>query len=158
MSATGLWQAERTGIRTWWPAAAALGVTLAGAGHVLAALDHFADDVRFAAFFLAVGAVQLIVGPGMRGRRPAVVATVLAGTVALLLLYLVSRTIALDLGPHSDRPQSPDLLGTVVVVCEVLAVAALPALLPPRARRIAVNAVLAVGATVWSAWFAGLIG
>lgn len=142
-----------------WADAAALGMVVAGACHLLAALEHLTHDVRFAVFFLAAGVVQVCLGPGLRRRpRPAVVAAALAGTVGLLLLYLLSRTVALELGPHADRPEDPDPLGTVVVVAELLTVAALPALLPPRGRALALNAVLAVGVAVWLAWFAGIIG
>lgn len=142
-----------------WADAAALGLVVAGACHLLTALEHLTHDVRFAVFFLAAGVVQVCLGPGLRRRaRPAVVAAALAGTVGLLLLYLVSRTVALELGPHADRPEDPDPLGTVVVVAELVAVAALPALLPPRGRAVALNAVLAVGVAVWLAWFAGIIG
>ncbi len=142
-----------------WAGTAVLGLILAGVGHVLAALDHLSHDVRFAVFFLAVGLGQLVVGSGMRrsARTPTVSAT-LAVTVSLLLLYLVSRTVALELGPHGDRPESADVLGTAVVIAELAALVALPALLPARARRIAVNAILAVGVAVWVSWITGITG
>lgn len=145
--------------RDRWVDAAALGLLLAGVVHFLAALDHMAHDPRFAVFFLVVGAAQVGLAPYPGRRpRPARVAVALASTVVLLVLYLASRTVVLDLGPHSDRPEAPDLLGTVAVMSELVALAALPALLPARWRRAAVNGVLVIGAAVWLSWFAGLIG
>lgn len=145
--------------RDRWVDAAALSMLLAGGAHLLAALDHLDHGPRYAAFFLAVGVGQIALAPHPgRDPRPGRVIAALAGTVGLLLLYVVSRTVALDLGPHSDRPEAPDLLGTVVVVCELACVVALCGLLPPRRRRIAVNAVLVVGVAVWLSWFSGLIG
>lgn len=142
-----------------WGDVAAAAVLVAGAGHALAALDHLHHDLRFAVFFLLAGAVQLGVGPLLRrAPRPALVGAVLTGTAGLLLLYLLSRTVPLALGPHSDRPADPGLLGTVVVLAEVVAIGTLPALLAPRARRVAVNAVLAVGVAVWVSWIAGFLG
>lgn len=150
-----------TGAGGRWADAAALGMVLAGAGHLVAAYDHLAHRAQFAVFFFAVGITQLLLGPGLRrGARPAVVAAVLAATVGLLLLYVLSRTVPLGLsrGMGSDRPEDADLLSTAVVVFELVTVVALPALLPPRGSRIAVNVILAVGVAVWVSWFAGVIG
>lgn len=145
--------------RDRWVDAAALGLLLAGAAHLLAALDHLDHDPRFAGFFLAVGVAQIGLAPYPgRPPRPGRVGVALGSTVALLLLYLASRTVVLELGPHADRPEAPDLLGTLAVLSELVALAALPALLPPRRRRVAVNGVLVIGVAVWLAWFAGLIG
>jgi uncharacterized membrane protein len=138
---------------------AVLALAVAGAGHLLAALDHLTHDPRFTAFFLAVGIAQLLVAGKVRdGTRAAVVGSAVAATVLLLVLYLVSRTVALPLGPHSDRPEDPDLLGMLVVLAEVTALATLPALLADRGRRIAVDLVLLTGIGTWVAWLTGLIG
>lgn len=145
--------------RDRWVDAAALGLLLAGVVHFLAALDHMTHKPQFVVFFLAVGIAQIVLAPHLgRAPRPGRVAVALGSTVVLLLLYLASRTVVLDLGPHSDRPEAPDLLGTIAVMSELVALAALPALLPARWRRGAVNGVLGIGAAVWLSWFAGLIG
>lgn len=143
-----------------WADAAALGMVVAGGGHLLAALAHIGHDVRFTIFFLAVGLVQICLGPGLRHRRPrpATIWLALAGTAALLLLYLVSRTVVLELGPHSDRPEDPDPVGTVVVLAELVTVGALPGLLAPRSSRLALNLLLSLGVVVWLAWFGGVLG
>jgi hypothetical protein len=141
-----------------WTLAAAAVVTLAGALHLVAALEHLGHDVRFAVFFLGVGAAQVAAGPSLRrGMAPAAAVTVLAGSVGLVLLYLYSRTIGLHVGPHADRPEDPDALGLAVVACELVAVAAVAALLPPRGRARVVNAVFAVGIGVWGLWLSGAL-
>ena len=85
----------------------------------------------------------------------------LAGTLGLVLLYLASRTMTLPFGGvhtvHNDRPQDPDLLGTVVVAAELLTLATVPALLPATARRRATDAMLLVGVGLWVAWGTGLL-
>jgi uncharacterized membrane protein len=144
---------------TAWERAGRLGLDVAGAAHLLVALDHLTHDPRFSVFFLVTGAAQLVVAHRMRrGAHPGAVTAVIAATVGLLVLYLVSRTVALSFGPHADRPEDADLLGTVVVVAELVAVATLPVLLPAAWRARVLNGLLAAGVAVWLAWFAGLLG
>jgi hypothetical protein len=145
--------------RDRWVDVAAGGLLAAGVAHLLAALDHLSHEPRFVVFFLAVGAAQVVLSPRQGRRRgPVAVSAVLAATVGLLLLYVASRTLVLDLGPHADRPEDPDLLGTVVVLCELVAVVGLLALLPPRGRRVAGNAVGVIGLGLWLAWLTGVLG
>jgi hypothetical protein len=142
-----------------WNRAARLGIDVAGATHLLAALDHFGHDPGFSVFFFVTGTAQLVVAHSVRrGVRPVTATAVLAGTVGLLLLYLVSRTVAVAIGPHADRPLDADLLGTVAVVAELVTVVALPTLLPRAWRSAAVNGLCAVGVAVWLAWMVGLLG
>lgn len=139
-----------------WAVTAAAAVTTTGALHLVAALAHLGHDVRFAAFFLGVGAVQACVGPGLyRGARPGRALAVLGATVVLLVAYLHSRTVGLQIGPHADRPEDPDAIGLAVVVCELVTVAAVAALLPPRLRARAVDAVFVAGLGVWGLWLSG---
>ena len=79
----------------------------------------------------------------------------------LVLLYVASRTVNLPFGGvhtvHNDRPQDPDILGTVVVAAELLTLATGPALLSATARRWATNALLLAGLGLWAAWGTGLL-
>ena len=94
-------------------------------------------------------------------RCAAFLGALLAATLGLGLLYLASRTVNLPFGGvhtvHNDRPQDPDVLGTVVVVAELLTLATGPALLPATARRWATNAMLLAGVGLWAAWGTGLL-
>jgi hypothetical protein len=78
-----------------------------------------------------------------------------------VLLYVASRTINLPFGGvhtvHNDRPQEPDMLGTAVVIAELVTLATAPALLPDRLRRASTTAMLLVGAGMWAAWATGLV-
>lgn len=141
-----------------WPLAAACAVTVAGGLHLIAALDHLHHDVLFVGFFLAVGAVQAAGGPGLRrATRPGPLIAWIAGTVALVLLYGYSRTVGLQFGPHADRPEAADPVGMVVVACELVAVAGLLAMLPPRWRSRTVDGLLALGAGLWLLWSTGAL-
>ena len=117
---------------------AAVGLYAAAAGHVIAALVHLSHGWSITAFFLVAAAVQVVVA-GRVGRGTAaagLVVAVLLGTLGLVLLYVASRTLNLPFGGvhtvHNDRPQDPDLLGTAVVLAELVTLATAPALLPDR--------------------------
>lgn len=143
-------------------ALASLGLYVAAGGHVIASLVHLSHGWGITAFFLVTAAVQVVAaGRVARGAGTVVLSAVLAATLGLVLLYLASRTLTLPFGGvhtvHNDRPQDPDLLGTVVVAAELLILATGPALLPATVRRWATNAMLLVGAGLWAAWGTGLL-
>ena len=136
------------------------------------------------AFGQLAAAVGLAIA-GVTGERPApaLLAGLLAVTVGLLALYLVAHTTDLLAGvtaaemggptghehPEpsgpvalSDTPpvrgEPPGLLGTATVTAEVLSVLAFVALLPPRLRRLAGNALAVLGAGAWLLWLTGVLG
>ena len=142
---------------------AAVGLYAAAAGHVIAALVHLQHGWSVTTFFLVAAAAQVAVagrvGRGTAG--PALVSAVLLATVGLVLLYVASRTMNLPFGGvhtvHNDRPQDPDMLGTVVVVAELVTLATVPALLPEALRRWSTTAMMLIGVGMWAAWAAGLV-
>ena len=141
---------------------AAWGLYAAAGGHVVAALAHLSHGWRITVFFLVTAVVQVLVGGRVgRGVGDRGTGAVLAATLGLVLLYVASRTVNLPFGGvhtvHNDRPQDPDLLGTLVVAAELLTLVAGQALLPARTRRVAVNAMLLVGAGLWGAWGLGVL-
>lgn len=141
---------------------AASGIYVAAGGHVVASLVHLSHGWRITVFFLVTAGVQVLVaGRVARGVGDRVTAAVLAATLGLLLLYVASRTVNLPFGGvhtvHNDRPQDADLLGTVVVAAELVTLVAGQALLPGSTRRVATNAMLAVGLGLWAAWGTGLL-
>ena len=139
-------------------AVAAGAVAVTGVLHLVAAYQHLSHDIRFAVFFLAVGAAQILLAPRLlRGPRAAVTIATIAATVVLVLLYLYSRTIGVAIGPHADRPEDPEVIGISVVVLELVVIAGLLTMLPPRARRLTGNALAAVGAGVWMLWLTGAL-
>lgn len=142
---------------------AAVGLYTAAAGHVIAALVHLEHGWEVGAFLAAAAALQVAVA-GRIGRAtagPRFVGLVLAATLGLVLLYVASRTMNLPFGgvhtAHNDRPQDPDMLGTVVVMAELVTLATVPALLPDALRRLSTTAMMLVGAGIWAAWAAGLV-
>ena len=142
---------------------AAVGLYAAAAGHVIAALVHLSHGWSITAFFLVTAAAQVVVA-GRIGRSTAaarLVVAVLLGTLGLVLLYVASRTLNLPFGGvhtvHNDRPQDPDLLGTAVVVAELVTLATAPALLPEPLRRWSTTTMMLVGVGLWTTWATGLV-
>ena len=142
---------------------AAVGLYAAAAGHVIAALVHLSHGWSITAFFLVAAAVQ-VAAAGRIGRGTAaagLVVAVLLGTLGLVLLYVASRTVNLPFGGvhtvHNDRPEDPDLLGTAVVLAELVTLATAPALLPEPLRRWSTTTMMLVGVGLWAAWATGLV-
>ena len=142
---------------------AAVGLYAAATGHVAAALVHLSHGWSITAFFLVAAAVQ-VAAAGRIGRGTAaagLLVAVLLGTLGLVLLYVASRTVNLPFGGvhtvHNDRPQDPDLLGTAVVLAELVTLATAPALLPEPLRRRSTTTMMLVGVGLWAAWATGLV-
>jgi hypothetical protein len=74
----------------------------AGAAHAVATPEHFQEHLAFGVFFLAVTVWQLGVFAATRHRPSrALWASTLAGTVAVLAVWAVSRTTGLPFGPEA---------------------------------------------------------
>jgi hypothetical protein len=69
-----------------------------------------------------------------------------------------SGPVAMDGLPTSSGGHGPEAVGTAVVAAELLAVAALAALLPASWRGRALNALLVLGGSAWALWLTGVLG
>lgn len=173
------------------PLVALVALVLAGVLHVAAAVEHRGTSELVVAFFLLVALAQLaaaawlaVAAATRRPPRAWPAAAVLAGTVALVGLYLVAHTTDVLTGLTSpgagaglvghdhDVPASgpvplghapagtgelPGLLGSATVVSELVAMMALLGLLPPASRRRATDAILVLGASAWVLWWTGVL-
>ncbi|MHA6795250.1 hypothetical protein ACVGVM_17315 [Pseudonocardia bannensis] len=141
-----------------WRRAATWSVNTTAALHVVVGLDHLHHSTLLAAFFFGVALVQAGLGEGLRRRGPqGTLAAGVGGTVALVVLYVVSRLATLPLHEFNDRPEATDLLGMSVVTLELITVAALAALAAERWRARILDGVLLVGLGVWAAWATGIL-
>src|ERR1700749_2095598 len=88
-------------------AGAAAVLSLAAAWvHLAYAAPHLRQWWAYGAFFLATGAGQDLFAPLIRRRpRAWVIAAGLAGNVAIIAMYVVSRTYGPPLGPHAHAPE-----------------------------------------------------
>lgn len=102
----------------WLRSLAAVGVLAAGIIHVAQVALHLAEDVHFGAFFVVVGGLQLAAALALvRACRPAWYWLGIAGSVATIGVWLVSRSLGL---PFGAEPGSPEVVGMADAAASLL--------------------------------------
>lgn len=116
-------------------AAAALSL-LAGAIHLLVAPAHFEEWWGYGAFFLAVAATQIGFAPLLLARaRPAWFAAGIAGNLAIVGLYVITRTVGIPFfGPAAGEVEGVRVIDVVSKGTELALVVILAWLWRSRAR------------------------
>jgi hypothetical protein len=162
---------------------AALCAMLAGTIHLAVVPQHWGDSWQISTFFVALGLGQLGLGAALRWRLPAVVlTTVVAGHLAVMGLYVASRTRDLPFIPPHDAAHEVDhlpvpggvgnglpiypgtriepvgLLDVVCLLAELVLVALLVGLLPSRWRNAVTSAMVGLGLLAVVARAIGLLG
>ena len=99
---------------------------LAAAIHLLVAPEHLAVWWGYGAFFLLAGLGQALLALGLllRPGRGLALAGV-AGNLAIVGLYLVSRGVGIPLGPHAGETEAVGALDVLATAAELGTVAAL---------------------------------
>ena len=145
---------RRTRLRTRL-VAAALSIA-AGLVHLWVAPAHLREWTGYGVFFMASAAVQVALAAALLAwpRRTAVVAGI-GANAALIVVYTLSRTTGIGVGPHGG-PESVDGLAFATVTVELLTVALLLSLLDGGRRRWVGNAVFALGIALVM-WRAGTV-
>lgn len=135
-----------------WYVAPAAAFLSAGAGYVHLAYmqSHWRDWWAYGAFFLAAGVFQLLYGPVLLRRPgPKVVLLGIAGNLAVVGMYVYSRTEGVPLGPHARVKEAAGAVDVATTAAEILVVALLLALAGGRSRRWTLNLLLVAGLALW---------
>jgi hypothetical protein len=139
-----------------WLGWAAVGTLLAALLHFGAALTHSVHGPFHVLFFVAAATAQLVLAVLLPRGGPAVALAGMIGTVALLVLYVVSERVGLPSpGGHAHGPEAPNALGLAVVAIELLTAVALTGSLEGRWRSWSVNIALLAGAGLSLLWLVG---
>lgn len=111
---------------SWLRSLAALGFLAAGIIHLAQVALHLAEDVRFGAFFVIVGGLQLLAALALvRARRPAWYWLGIAGSVATIAIWLISRSLGLPFGAEPGLAEAIGSADAAASLLEGLTVAAL---------------------------------
>ena len=119
--------------------------------HLAYTASHLRIWWAYGAFFLAAGVGQAVFAPLVLTRpRPWVVLTGIAGNVAVVGMYVLSRTDGPPLGPHAHVPEVAGAADLATTAAEVALVGVLLALLGPVARRRTGDALVAFAVLFWA--------
>ena len=131
---------------------------LAAGIHLSVAPEHFDEWWGYGAFFLlaALGEVALVVALALRPRVWLVQAGIW-GSVVTMLMYLLSRTSGIPLGPATGAVEAVEFPGLAATAAEGALVIVLCRLLGGRERRHTLNALGLVGAALWVAALTGAL-
>ena len=131
---------------------------LAAGIHLSVAPEHFDEWWGYGTFFVvaALGECALVLLLALRPRSWVIQAGIWT-SLATMLMYLVSRTSGIPLGPGKGSVETVDLPGLAATVAEGALVVVLCLLLAGRERRYTLNALGVVGVALWLAALAGAL-
>lgn len=130
----------------------------AGFAHLWAASGHLAVWWGYGAFFVAVGLAQTFYGFLLLcGPHPLFHAAAIWGNVGIILLYVVTRTSGIPIGPHATVIEDPGLFDMTTTLMELGLVFVLVSRLSNAQRTWTMNALLVAGAAFWGLRVTGYI-
>jgi hypothetical protein len=137
----------------------AAGLSLAAAGMHLWVLEaHLQEWWVYGAFFLAAALGQAAFAVLiLRATPPWLLLTGIAGNLAIVAMYVLSRTNGPPLGPHAGRPEAAGLLDVACTVAELGVIVALLGLLPARLAQRTGTLLALIGIGLWAARFWGML-
>jgi hypothetical protein len=108
----------------------------AGAIHALAMIDHFAHYWLYGVFFLVLTYGQVLWGLALL-RRPVGERSLAIGALAnlaIVAVWVVSRTVGVPLGPDAGRPEAVGAMDVAATLDQLVLAAYVAAILRPRLR------------------------
>ena len=135
-----------------WFIAPAVAFLSVGAGYVHLAYtqSHWTVWWGYGAFFIATGVYQLLFAPLLLKwpSRPLIAAGI-AGNLAIVGMYVYSRTEGIPMGPHARVVEKAGAVDLVTTAGEILLVVLLLLMVGSRTRRWVLNGLLLAGAVLW---------
>jgi hypothetical protein len=162
LSAAGPSAATRAPAGAALPGGTLLAVTglsgLAAGIHLTVAPEHFEEWWGYGTFFVLAALAECALAAALALRpRPWVVQAAIWSCVVTMLLYVVSRTSGIPLGPEAGTVEPADLPGLTATAAEGALVLVLCRLLAGRGRAHTVNALGLVGVAIWIAALTGAL-
>src|SRR4051794_2635732 len=146
-------------LRTPGTAAFAAGLSLSSAiAHFGVAKPHWEEWWAHGGFFLVCGAAQAVFAAViLLWPRASLLLAGIAGNLAVVSLYVYSRTNGPPIGPHEGVPEPAGYYDMTTAAGELVLVALLVHLLGERPRRWAMRMVVLCGAGLWTAKATGFL-
>ena len=117
---------------------------------VLVTPSHWDVWWGYGTFFLLIGIGQALYAPAVvRWPTPGVLWFGIAGNLAIVGIYLLSRTNGIPWGPHAGRADTVGIGDFLTTAGEFVLVGMLVAALGPRARRWFMTLAAAAGVGLW---------
>jgi hypothetical protein len=137
----------------------AAGLSLAAAGmHSWVLEPHVQEWWAYGVFFLASAVGQAALAAVILRRTPPwFVLTGIVGNVAIVAMYVLSRTNGPPLGPHAGRPEPAGLLDIACTAAELGLIVALLGLLPAHLARRTATTLALIGLALWTARLTGVL-
>jgi hypothetical protein len=131
---------------------------LAALGHAVAAPSHLAEWWAYGAFFVTAAIGQAAFAALVLVRRWTwLLLAGIAGNLAIVGLYVLSRTNGVPVGPHREHVEAAGLLDLTCTACELGVIAACVGLLPPRLSARTTTVLMTAGISLWAARLTGLL-
>ena len=141
-------------VRSRWMAARTAAVLSMAAAwvHLAFVESHWAAWWAYGLTFLAMGVGQALFVPViLRKASTWVVAAGIAGNLAIITMYVWSRTAGIPMGPHKGVAERASLIDLGCTAAEIALVAVLLVMLDLRTRRWIINLMLLAGVLLWAA-------
>jgi hypothetical protein len=123
---------------------------VAGYVHFAFAESHFQEWWGYGAFFVVAGNLQALFAALLVWRpRPWHPLAGIAGNLAIVVVYVITRTNGIPLGPHARVVEAAGAIDWVTTAGQIALIAALIAMLDDRRRRWIINGLMLLGVLAW---------
>jgi hypothetical protein len=121
--------------------------------HFAYVASHWRNWWAYGLFFLAVGVFQGLCVPAiLRWPRSTWVALAgIGGNLAIVAMYVWSRTIGIPMGPHYGVVEKTGAIDLACTASQIAIMGILLTLVGSRSRRVIVNVLLLIGVVLWIA-------
>ena len=143
---------RRAGGSRWPVGALAAAVLSVAAGwiHFAFMTSHWREWWAYGAFFLVTAAFQAAFAPAvLRWPGPWTALVGIAGNLAIVGMYVLTRTNGVPMGPHTGVVEKAAPVDLACTAAEIALIGVLLGMIGPRRRRWIANALVVAGVTLW---------
>lgn len=130
----------------------------AGFVHLWGTSEHLAVWWGYGAFFVGIGLAQTFYGFLLLWNpHPLFHVAAIWGNVGIIVVYVLTRTSGIPLGPHATVIEDAGLFDMTTTVMELVLVIVVVSMLPTAYRTWTINGLVVVGAAFWGLRLIGYV-